>query len=252
MFTVASRDQVKQQLIARARQDHRVAAAALLGSSAAGAEDEWSDIDLALSIQEGDLTATIEQWTMFMYEEHRAVHHLDVKWKTTLYRVFLLASTLQIDLSFWNTDEFVAAGPRFHLLFGDPPAQHTPPEQPADAIIGEAWLHLLHARSAIARGRCWQANYMIAGARDRVLALACRRHGTRPDHARGADELPVALLHDYSAMVPVDLHEPALLEALGAAATRLASETRYADPELASRTKDPIELLGSLPSASSI
>lgn len=183
-----------------------------------------------------------------MYEQHQAVHHLDVWWKTTLYRVFLLASTLQIDLSFWSADQFVAAGPRFRLLFGDPPAHLDPVEQPLDAIIGEAWLHLLHAHSAIARDRPWQASYMLGGARDRVLALACRRHGTPPHHARGVDDLPDALLHDLSAMVPTAFDEPALRDALAATADRLNREIQHGDPQLASRTKKLIEVICAVPS----
>lgn len=48
MFTAVSRERLNEQLIAEARMEDRVVAAALLGSSSAGAEDEWSDIDLAL------------------------------------------------------------------------------------------------------------------------------------------------------------------------------------------------------------
>ena len=235
MFTPGDRKRLKDGLIARAHADDRVVAAALLGSSAWGREDEWSDIDLALSISDEHLDAAIDTWTAMMYDEHGAVHHLDVRWRTTLYRVFLLASTLQVDLSFWGTAEFVAAGPRFELLFGTPPATHDPGSLSAEATIGEAWLHLLHARSALARGRRWQANYMIAGVRDRVLALACERHGTQPDHARGVDELPSALLQGYSAMTPSRLGDDELRGALEAAAVALNDETRQVDGQLAGR-----------------
>jgi hypothetical protein len=51
-------------------------------------------------------------------------------------------------------------------------------------------LYALHARSSIARGRAWQAEYMISGLRDHVLALACLRHGVPAVQARGIDSLP--------------------------------------------------------------
>ena len=129
MFTAHSRERLKQDLIAGARSDPRVMGAALLGSSASEAEDEWSDIDLALSIDGARVTETAADWTARMYADNDAVHHLDVHWNTTLYRVFLLASTLQVDISFWDAAEFTAAGPQFRLLFGDPPAQYTPDQR---------------------------------------------------------------------------------------------------------------------------
>jgi len=52
------------------------------------------------------------------------------------------------------------------------------------------WLHALHARSSIARGRAWQAEYLVGRVRDNVLALACLRHGLPTIEARGIDRLP--------------------------------------------------------------
>ena len=57
-------------------------------------------------------------------------------------------------------------------------------------LIGMGWLYALHARSSIARGKFWQAEYMVSGVRDHALALACVRHGLSAVHGRGMDELP--------------------------------------------------------------
>lgn len=122
MFTPEDRRHLKQALIDRAYHDDRVVGAALIGSSSTSTEDKWSDIDLALSIRGDTVHDAIDDWTTVMYETHRAVHHFDVRWNTTLYRVFLLESTLQVDLSFWASEDFVATGPTFRLLFGEPPA----------------------------------------------------------------------------------------------------------------------------------
>src|SRR5438445_39891 len=46
------------------------------------------------------------------------------------------------------------------------------------------------ALTSIARGRAWQAEYMISGMRDQVLALACLRHGVPAVEGRGIDRLP--------------------------------------------------------------
>ena len=48
MFTIEQRELLRDELVAAAKGDNRITGAALTGSAAAGREDEWSDIDLAL------------------------------------------------------------------------------------------------------------------------------------------------------------------------------------------------------------
>src|SRR5262249_60964212 len=101
----------------------------------------------------------------------------DVPQGETLFRVFLLASTLQVDLAFWPAAEFGAVGPTFRLLFGtaNPPRGRPPPD--AAALIGMGWLYALDARSSLARGRAWQGRGMISGGRGPGPARAWRRAG---------------------------------------------------------------------------
>ena len=53
MFSVRDREQLRDELVAAAKADSRISGAALTGSGAVGAEDEWSDIDLAFGLVEG-------------------------------------------------------------------------------------------------------------------------------------------------------------------------------------------------------
>ena len=48
VFTPEERTRLRDALVARARADERITGAALTGSASRGAEDRWSDIDLAL------------------------------------------------------------------------------------------------------------------------------------------------------------------------------------------------------------
>jgi len=158
------RERLRDALVSVAGSDPRVTGAALTGSSAAGGEDRWSDIDLALGIADGaDFGQTIADWTGRMYREHGALHHVDVTRGASVYRVFLLASTLQVDLAFSPAAEFGAIAPTFRLLFGTAPTQRAASSPDAAQLIGLGWLHALHARSSIVRGRVWQAEYMVSG-----------------------------------------------------------------------------------------
>jgi hypothetical protein len=60
-----------------------------------------------------------------------------------------------------------------------------------------AWLYALHARSCIARGKLWQAEYMISGIREKALALACLRHNLSIAHGEGIDLLPFGVAAQY-------------------------------------------------------
>jgi hypothetical protein len=73
VFTPEERGRLRDALIAAARVDEHISGAALTGSASLGAEDRWSDIDLALGIApEVEITAVIADWTASMYRDHQA------------------------------------------------------------------------------------------------------------------------------------------------------------------------------------
>lgn len=178
-----------------------------------------------------------------MYREHQALHHVDVVVGASIYRVFLLANTLQVDLAFSPAEEFGARAPTFRLLFGT--SVDMPQIQPPTAayLIGFAWLHALHARSCIERGKTWQAEYMISGVRDNALALACLRHGLPAVQGRGMDRLPRELRAPFEGALVRTLEARELRRAFAVAIEELLQETRHADPDLAARLAAPLNEL---------
>ncbi|SDS20664.1 hypothetical protein [Jiangella sp. DSM 45060] len=244
MFTPDQRSALRDALISAARADDRIDGAALTGSAASGAEDDWSDIDLAFGLADGaDQVAVMADWTAAMYEHHGAVAHLDSPRGGTIYRVFLLASTLQVDIAFAPAAEFGAIAPTFRLLFGaarDVPAA-TPPEP--GGLVGMGWLYALHARSSIERGRAWQALYMINGLRDQVVALACLRHDLPAHQGRGVDALPESVTAALAGSLVGALDDPTLRRAFAVATEALLAEARHVDPGLADRLTVPLRAL---------
>ncbi|TDD15521.1 nucleotidyltransferase domain-containing protein [Kribbella turkmenica] len=246
MYAVADRERVRDALLAAARADERVAGAALTGSAAISAEDEWSDVDLALGLSPGaDQNAVLADWTASMYAQYGAVHHADVRSRGTVYRVFLLASTLQVDIAFAPAGEFGALGPTFRLIFGE--AAEQPAWGGADPLdlVGMGWLYALHARSSIARGKVWQAEYMISGVRDHVLMLACLRHGVPHSQGRGLHLLPSATTAPVEATLVRSLEGAELHRAFRASVDVLLTEIAYVDAELAVRLDRPLRELAS-------
>jgi hypothetical protein len=237
---------LREGLVLAAYADTRITGAAVTGSAAAGREDQWSDIDLALCVAaDAELGQVLADWTDRMYRQHAAVHHVDVTRGVTLYRVFLLASTLQVDLAFWPAAEFGAIAPTFRLLFGTANERSTAPAPAAAELIGMGWLYALHARSSIARGRVWQAEYMISGVRDHVLALACLRHGVPAVQGRGIDSLPPEITVAFTGALVCSLDVVELRRAFGVISEALLIETERVDVGLASRLAGPLRELAS-------
>jgi hypothetical protein len=190
VFTSQKREQIREELVAAAKSDARIGSAAHLGSAAIGQLDRWSDIDLALCLApDADLTQVLVDWTKRLYLHYGAVANYDVRRGDILYRVFLLNDTLQVDLSFWPTNKLQAVGPKFSLIFGAAGDPTPAPVPDSEDLIGMAWLYALHVRSSIARARWLQAEYMLSGMRDNVLALMCKRNGVAALQARGLDDL---------------------------------------------------------------
>lgn len=244
LFTPDERERLRSTLVAQARSDHRIRAAAHTGSAAVGREDRWSDIDLALCVaDDADIPTVVDDWTDRMYREHGAVAQLDVRRGTTLFRVFLLENTLQVDLAFWSSAEFGAIGPTFRLAFGTANERPFPPPPAPAELIGMAWLYALHVRSSLARGRLWQAEYMLSGMRDHVLALACVRHGLPAREARGVDDLPGDVTLSIAPTLVSRLEPDTIGRAFTATIAAMLDETRLVDAGLASRLAGPLNAL---------
>ena len=245
MISVAERNRIRERLLTLAAEDAVVVGAAITGSFAAGEGDEWSDIDLAFAIC-GEMPVALDSWTRRMADEFAALHHWDLPWGTTVYRVFLLPGLLEVDIAFTPESDFGPRGPKWRTVFGETvDVPETPPSSERE-LAGLAWHHVLHARMCIERGRPWQAEWLIAAAREQVLALACLRLGLATRFAKGADQLPPESTRPLEATLVSSLDESELRRALTAVAEALESELEQTDPALASRLRPSLlELTGS-------
>ncbi|MGP4017306.1 nucleotidyltransferase domain-containing protein [Saccharopolyspora sp. 5N708] len=247
MFTADRRQRVRAKLLARAREDERIAGAAITGSAARGTEDRWSDIDLFFGVAEGNAVADVlGDWGAFVYRDLGAVHHFDLQAGLVTYRAFLLPGLLEIDLGFAPAADFRPLGDgEFQVVFGEA-VRRQPGSANAAHLIGLAWHHLLHARTSIERGAAWQAEYWISGVRDHVLALACLRLGLPAAHAKGADELPPDVTAAVRDALVGGLYVGELDRALRAATVAFLGELRETDAELAVVLAQPLRELAAI------
>ncbi len=248
VFTPGYREHLRSELVEAARADGRIMGAAITGSASVGLDDRWSDIDLAFGLKDAsELPKALADWTDLMFSRHEAVHHLDVWSGATVYRVFLLRNTLQVDLAFSPRDEFAARGPTFRLLFGESAeARRLPPPPKVEELIGLSWLYALHARACLKRGQLWRAEYMVSSIRGNTLTLACVRHGLPTSHARGVDRLPTEVTAPLEEALIRKLQPDEMSRAFKAAVKALLVEIRVVDADLSERIEPTLKELADL------
>lgn len=240
MFTAEDRERLRHRLLDRAAADPRLGAAAVTGSRAEGREDRWSDIDLFFGVH-GPVDTALEEWTAFAYGDLAAAHHFELRSGPATYRAFLLPNALQVDLGFTPAESFAPTGDgAFDVVFGAAgPRRPRPPD--IGFLVGMGWHHVLHVRSAIARGRPWRAEHWLAALRDVVLSLASIRHGLPHSYARSADDLPEEVTAVIRRTLVADLEPATLTAALAAGTAALLVELRHIDDRLADRLAPVLE-----------
>jgi hypothetical protein len=224
MFSAEYRERVWEWLVERARGDRRVVAAAAVGSSASGG-DRWSDLDLAFAVADGvAVEAVLADWTRAVGDEFDGAVLFDLPVGSTIYRVFLLAGALQVDLSLAPAAEFGARGPRFRLLFGEAVEKPWAGPPSMEFEFGLAVHHAVRGQLCIERGRLWQAEYWISALRDHALTVACLRRGLETSYGRGFDALPAEVRDAMAGALVGELTDDGLRRALAAATAGLLRE----------------------------
>lgn len=163
------------------------------------------------------------------------VNHFDLRAGKRIYRVFLLPSGLEVDVSVMPAEEFGAYGPEFRALFGTPHQLEAMPQPSASSLIGLGWLHVFHARACIERNQPWKAEYWISGVRDQVIALACLRLGENAIYGHAVDRLPAAVTDPLAGALVRSLEASELRRALAVGTMCLIVELEQWDKQLSAR-----------------
>jgi len=238
MFTAEFRDQVRDRVLELVRGDPRVTGGALTGSTSIGLGDQWSDIDFAFGIADGNrLEDVLYDWTPMLDQEFGVVNHFNLSASPRrVSRVFLLPGGLELAVVVMAAEDLGARGPKFRALFGTTYEVAAQPQPETSYLLGMGWLYVFHARACIERNKVWQAEYFIRGIRDQVLALACLRQG---EDARyygvGADRLPAAVTAPLTDALVRSLDVLELRRALAVATQCLIRELQERDEQLSTQ-----------------
>jgi hypothetical protein len=141
--------------------------------------------------------------------------------------------------------EFGARGPKFRLITGSAVEQGRTTLPAADHLIGMSWLYTVQAWSSLGRGKLWQAEQMLSAARNELLALACRRHGSTEPGGVSVDQLPAPLLATFQDCLVRTVTRAEVARAFRQLIEQLIREAESADTALGRRLASPLrELAG--------
>ena len=114
--------------------------------------------------------------------------------------------------------------------------------QPTDRAgeAGFAWHDVLHACTAVRRGRPWQGLWYLERVRNRTLKLAQERRGFYAEFFDYVDDLPVEELRPLKDTLVVSLDPESLLGAIEVATRKFLAELRHDESALADRLEGPL------------
>lgn len=225
MFTVEERDRLRDHVLELARNDPRVVSGAEVGSLALGGGDRWSDLDLTFGVTDGSaLTDVLDDWTRDLVSRFDAVHLFDLVAGPAIYRVFLLADYLQLDVSVSPASKFHPTSPRFKLLFGEAQEPRFPSPTKRTETLGLAVMWARHARVSIERNHWWQAEHAITQMRYSAMALASLRLDLPASYGKGFDRLPTEVHQAFEGVLVRSLERDELIRAFHAGIDALLKE----------------------------
>jgi predicted nucleotidyltransferase len=248
LFTLEEREEIAERVSRLLGNDDRIEGVVIVGSLA-GQSDRWSDIDIEVIVTDDEeLPAVTADWVGNMYELLPVVHHFETAFGDTLVRGFLLENLLEVDLAFDQAGSLSIWSPA-KVIFdrtgrvADAANAHAQDDPHAPDLAGEAgfvWHDVLHACTAVRRGRLWQGLWYMERVRNRTLKLAQERRGFYADFFDYVDDLPVEELTPLEDTLIVSLAPGSLLGAVEVASRTFLAELRHGEPALADRLEGPL------------
>jgi predicted nucleotidyltransferase len=248
LFTPEEREETARRVSHLLGNDSRIDGVVVVGSLA-GRSDRWSDIDIEVVVADDvELPAVTADWVGTLYELLPVVHHFETAFGDTLVRGFLLENLLELDLAFVQSKRVSIWGPA-RVVFdrsgrvtdaANAPVQGELHTSDLAGEAGFAWHDVLHACTAVRRGRLWQGLWYMERIRNRTLTLAQERRGFYADFFDYVDDLPGEELTPLEDALVASLSPGSLLGAIEVATRAFLAELRHDDPALANRLEGPL------------
>jgi len=253
-FTAESRQKTLDSVLEALEADERVIGVIVVGSGAAGFDDDLSDIDLCVVASDEDAESVFRDWRGRFEGLLPVVHCSEVIYGPGSYLyALLLDGFLELDAGFMALGKLSAKRERWRVAFDRSgrieeimrrtwaerrePDMRTEYLRRADGI----WHMIMQIGQAIRRGHKWRAVNYIEMIRSRTVELAGLRLGLNAGHYRQVHGMPAEFLDALQATLPTSTDDAELLRAWEAAVICFFQEARPCDATLGTDLADSLE-----------
>lgn len=203
------RSTILQRIINELRDDDRIIAVLLAGSTAFGFNDRFSDIDLVIITPDDSFEQVCQTWSKWIEKTYRILQSFNgAEHEHKHIFVFLLEGFLEIDLVFeaWSavshkhpwTVAFDKSGQVEEKLKSLATQEAHSQLSRYRENIGSVWYHVTHGAAALKRGKLWRAYYETLQLMYKTAELAGIYWGKETEDFQSLDELPPEFLERLS------------------------------------------------------
>lgn len=207
-YTPQERQQTLDRLLDALRADKRLAGVLIVGSGAVGFTDDYSDIDLAVVVEQAeDVKSAFDDWGTTIADLFGILIFVPTQRAPNVFLyAMLLSGFLELDISFQCLDDLVARRPRWRVAWDRTgciadrmdTSWKAKVEPDFAAIFRQymegTWHYVNHIGLSVARGQLWRAMSDLELIRTRVIELAGLRNGHNTRRFREIDRLSPELL----------------------------------------------------------
>jgi predicted nucleotidyltransferase len=246
LFTPEERQRVLENLLNALQTDNRIAGVLIVGSSAVGFEDIYSDIDLSVVVSEKkNVFPVFSEWREKITKLFPVIHCFEATFgPNNFLHGFLLDGFLELDIGFLCLANLSAKRERWKVAFDHSgriedimqSSWENKPQQDIQADylsrINSIWHYITHVIIALKRGQPWRAFHYLEVIRNRTIEVAGLRRGLDTGHFRQVDQMPENLLSELQQTLVSNLDAGDIMAALKVATTCFFNEARALDETL--------------------
>lgn len=217
LFTTEERKETLDRIIAALKSDDRIIGVVVVGSGATLSKDRYSDIDLAVVVdEEENVLVVFTEWRSIVEDLFSVIHSFEVTYGEHEYLYgFLLEGFLELDMGFRCLSKLYAKDEKWRILFDQTgkmqsimqssmEERHVPDIEPVcKKKVDTIWYYIIHGVVALKRGKLWEAFNCVETIRNHTIELAGLCLGLKTKRFKEVDRMPKSFLNQVqNTLVP--------------------------------------------------
>lgn len=238
LYTVVERDNIMTALVNLFYKDERIIGFIKVGSSAYNYKDKYSDIDLAIIVNDPkDLEQIFDDWKEIIYKEFSVLHDFEVRFSSDGFlHGFLLENFLEIDIGFQTKDKIYAKRKDWDVVFDKTneikekmqttwkERKNRDDQDDLFQFFKGSWYNILHTLIALVRDNLWHAIFELEELRLMIINIVNLRCKLRVKRFQEVSKFPKEIQSQLKDLIITNIDKKHLYNNLLCSANFLYSE----------------------------